>query len=110
MLVENLLVLIFIAFALLLIGIGVGWSLRSSRIAGAKSSDGEIVPTSPAIGTEPQASPDGEVLSTLQSLHAALSHPEDISTLVEGALKGISHLLPFDIVELNLFDRTTGHF
>jgi len=110
MLVENLLVLIFIAFALLLIGIGVGWSLRSSRIAGAKSSDGEIVPTSPAIGTEPQASPDGDVLFMLQSLHAALSHPEDISTLVEGALKGISHLLPFDIVELNLFDRTTGHF
>ena len=110
MLAEDLLVLIIIALALLLIGIGIGWRLRSSRRAGPKSSDGEVVPTSPAIGTEPQASPDGDVLSTLQSLHAALSHPEDISTLVEGALKGISHLLPFDIIELNLFDRTTGHF
>lgn len=110
MLAEDLLVLIFIALALLLIGIGIGWSLRSSRIAKPKSSAGEAVPTSPAISTETQASPDGEVLSTLQSLHAALSHPEDLSTLVEGALKGISHLLPFDIIELNLFDRTTGHF
>ena len=110
MLAEDLLVLIFIALALLLVGIAIGWSLRSSRIAGLKPSDGEVVPTSPAISTEPQASPDGEVLSTLQSLHAALSHPEDLSALVEGALKGISHLLPFDIVELNLFDRTTGHF
>ena len=110
MLAEDLLVLILIALALLLLGIGIGWRLRSSRRAGPKSSDGEVVPTSPAIGTEPQASPDGDVLSTLQSLHAALSHPEDISTLVEGALNGISHLLPFDIIELNLFDRTTGHF
>ncbi len=110
MFAEDLLVLILIALALLLIGIGTGWSLRSSRIAGPTSSDGEDVPPSPAIGTEPQASPDVDVLPTLQSLHAALSHPEDLSTLVEGALKGISHLLPFDIVELNLFDRTTGHF
>ncbi len=110
MLAEDLLGLILIALALLLIGIGIGWSLRSSRRAGPKSSDGEVVPPSPAIGTEPQDSPGGEVLTTLQSLHAALSHPEDISTLVEGALKGISHLLPFDIIELNLFDQTTGHF
>ncbi len=110
MLAEDLLVFIFIALALLLIGIGVGWILRSSRTTGAKSSDGDVFPTTPAIDTETQASPDSEVLSTLQSLHATLSHPEDLSTLVEGALKGISHLLPFDIVELNLFDRTTGHF
>ena len=110
MLAEDLLVLIFSALALLLIGIGAGWRMRSSRIAGLKSSVGDVVPTSPAIGTEPQASPDVDVLFTLQSLHAALSHPEDLSTLVEGALKGISHLLPFDIIELNLFDRTTGHF
>ncbi len=110
MLAENFLGLIFVALALLLIGVGIGWSLRSSRLAEPISSDGEVVPTSPAIGTESQASPDGDVLSTLQSLHTALSHPEDLSTLVEGALKGISHLFPFDIVELNLFDRTIGHF
>ena len=48
------------------LGIGIGWRLRSSRRAGPKSSDGEVVPTSPAIGTEPQASPDGDVLSTLR--------------------------------------------
>ncbi len=110
MLPEDLLVLIFIALALLLIGIGIGWSLRSSRIAGPKSPDEEIVPASPAISTEPQVSPDGGLPFALQSLHASLIHPEDLSALVEGALQGISHLLPFDIVELNLFDRTTGHF
>lgn len=110
MLAEDLLVLIFIAFALLLIGIGIGWSLRSSRIAGPNSSDGAVVTASPAASTGPPASPDGELLFALQSLHAALSHPKDLSALVEGALQGISHLLPFDIVELNLFDRTTGHF
>ena len=110
MLAEGLLVPIFIALALLLIGIGIGWSLRSSRSAKPNRSDGAVVTVSPAASAEPPASPDGELLFALQSLHAALSHPEDLSALVEGALQGIAHLLPFDIVELNLFDRTTGHF
>ena len=110
MLAEDLLVPIFIAFALLLIGIGIGWSLRSSRNTNPNHSDGAVVIASPAISTETPASPDGELPFALLSLHAALSHPEDLSTIIEGALRGISHLLPFDIIELNLFDRTTGHF
>ncbi len=110
MLAEDLLVLILIALALLLIGIGIGWNLRSSRITRLNRSGGDVVSASPVISTEPQDSPDGGLPFALLSLHAALSHPEDLSALIEGALKGISHLLPFDIVELNLFDRTTGHF
>ncbi len=110
MLAEDLLVPIFIALALLLIGFGIGWSLRSSRNARPNRSDGAVVTASPAMSAEPSTSHDGELPFALLSLHAALSHPEDLSTLVEGALQGISHLLPFDIVELNLFDRTTGHF
>ncbi len=110
MLAEDLLVPIFIAFTLLLIGISIGWSLRSSRNARSNRSDGAVVTTSPALSAELPDSPDGELPFALLSLHTALSNPEDLSTLVEGALQGVSHLLPFDIVELNLFDRTTGHF
>ncbi len=110
MLAEDLLVSIFIALTLLLIGIGIDWRLRSSRKTKANGADGAIDATSPAVSVEKPASPDGELPFALQSLHAALSHPENLSALVEDALQGISHLLPFDIIELNLFDRTTGHF
>jgi PAS domain S-box-containing protein len=110
MFAEDLLVPIFIALALLLMGIGIGWSLLSSRIARLNRPNGDVVSESPVIYAEPPVSPDVEFPFALQSLHAALSRPEDLSTLVEGALQGISYLLPFDIVELNLFDRTTGHF
>ncbi|HUS85354.1 MAG TPA: GAF domain-containing protein [Anaerolineales bacterium] len=110
MLAEDLFVSIFSAVALLLIGIGIGWSIRSSRKAGANRSDGDVDTASPAMSAEPPASADDELPFALQSLHAALSHPVDLSSLVEGALHGISYLLPFDLIELNLFDRTTGHF
>jgi PAS domain S-box-containing protein len=62
------------------------------------------------MSTAPPPPADDSLPFTLKSLLGALSHPEDLNSLIDGALQGISHLLPNDIVELNLFDRTTGHF
>ena len=110
MFAEDLLGPIFIAIALLFIGIGIGWSLRSSRTAKPDGSEEAIVTTTPGGTGEHPAISDAGLPFALQSLFAALSRPEDLSAIVEDILQGISHLLPFDIVELNLFDRTTGHF
>jgi len=110
MLAEDLLFPFFIALALLLIGIGIGWILRSSRTSKPDRSDAAAVPASPAVSREYPDIPGDGLPFSLQSLFTALSHPEDFSTLVEDILQGISHLLPFDVVELNLFDRMTGHF
>ncbi|MGB2897609.1 MAG: GAF domain-containing protein, partial [Anaerolineales bacterium] len=110
MLAEDLLGPIFIALALLLIGTGIGWSLRSSRTAKPDRSDGAFIPPTSVSSRKHPAISDAGLPFALQSLHAALSHPDDLSALVKDTLEGISHLLPFDIVELNLFDRTTGHF
>ena len=62
------------------------------------------------MSTEPLAPADEGLPFALKSMLGALSHPEDLDSLIDGALQGISHLIPSDIIELNLFDRTTGHF